>query len=82
MKYLHIVWKNLLRKKIRTIFTLLSIFVAFLLFGYLMAVRTAFSMGVDLAGADRLMVLNKISLIMPLPRNYICLLYTSPSPRD
>ena len=32
-----------------------------------MAVRAAFSMGIDLAGADRLMVLNKISIIMPLP---------------
>jgi putative ABC transport system permease protein len=70
MKYLHIVWKNLLRRKIRTIFTLLSIFVAFLLFGYLMAVKAAFGMGVDLAGADRLMILNKISLIMPVPANY------------
>jgi putative ABC transport system permease protein len=70
MKYLHIVWKNLMRRKVRTIFTLLSIFVAFVLFGYLMAVRTAFGMGVDLAGADRLMVLNKISIIMPLPASY------------
>jgi putative ABC transport system permease protein len=70
MKYLHIVWRNLLRRKIRTTFTLLSIFVTFVLFGYLMAVRSAFSMGVDLAGADRLMVLNKISIIMPLPVSY------------
>jgi putative ABC transport system permease protein len=71
MKFLHIVWKNLLRRKIRTTFTLLSIFVAFVLFGYLMAVRSAFNMGVDLAGADRLMVLNKISIIMPLPSSYM-----------
>lgn len=70
MRYLHIVWRNLLRRKIRTIFTVLSIFVAFVLFGILMAVRAAFSMGIDLAGADRLMVLNKISLIMPLPSSY------------
>ena len=70
MKFLHIVWRNLMRRKIRTIFTLLSIFVAFVLFGYLMAVRSAFSMGIDLAGADRLMVLNKISIIMPLPSSY------------
>ena len=70
MKFLHIVWKNLMRRKIRTIFTLLSIFVAFVLFGYLMAIRSAFSMGIDLAGADRLMVLNKISIIMPLPVSY------------
>lgn len=70
MRYLHIVWRNLLRRKVRTIFTVLSIFVAFVLFGILMAVRAAFSMGIDLAGADRLMVLNKISLIMPLPSSY------------
>jgi putative ABC transport system permease protein len=70
MKFLHIVWKNLMRRKIRTTFTLLSIFVAFVLFGYLMAIRSAFSMGIDLAGADRLMVLNKISIIMPVPASY------------
>jgi putative ABC transport system permease protein len=70
MKFLPIVWRNLMRRKVRTIFTLLSIFVAFLLFGYLMAVRSAFNMGVDLAGADRLMVLNKISIIMPVPYSY------------
>lgn len=70
MKYLHIVWRNLMRRKVRTIFTLLSIFVAFVLFGYLMAIRTAFGMGIDLAGADRLMVINKVSLIMPLPGSY------------
>jgi putative ABC transport system permease protein len=59
-----------MRRKVRTIFTLLSIFVAFVLFGYLMAIRTAFGMGIDLAGADRLLVINKISLIMPLPGSY------------
>jgi putative ABC transport system permease protein len=35
-----------------------------------MAVRSAFGMGIELAGADRLMVLNKISIIMPLPSSY------------
>ena len=70
MKYLPIVWRNLLRRKVRTIFTIGAIFIAFVLFGILVAVRSAFSMGVDLAGADRLMVLNKISIIMPLPYSY------------
>ena len=70
MKYLHIVWRNLLRRKIRTTFTLLSVFVAFVLFGILMAVRAAFAFGVDLAGVDRLMILNKISIILPLPSSY------------
>lgn len=70
MKYLPLIWRNLLRRKIRTIFTLLSIVVAFMLFGILMAVRAAFSMGIDLAGVDRLMILNKISIILPLPESY------------
>jgi putative ABC transport system permease protein len=70
MKFLPIVWRNLLRRKIRTIFTVLSIFIAFVLFGMLMALRAAFSMGIELAGADRLMVLNKISIIMSLPESY------------
>ena len=71
MKYLPLLWSNLWRKKIRTIFTLLSIFVAFLLFGLLMTIRTAFSFGVDIAGLDRLVLIHKVSLIMPLPVSYL-----------
>jgi putative ABC transport system permease protein len=70
MKFLPLVWKNVWRRKIRTIFTLLSIFVAFMLFGILMTIRTAFSMGVDVAGLDRLVLIHKVSLIMPLPVSY------------
>ncbi len=70
MKYLHLVWRSLLRRKVRTIFTALSILVAFLLFGALMALRGAFSMGVDLAGADRLVMIQKVSFIQPLPLAY------------
>ena len=70
MKYLPIIWRNLLRRKVRTFFTIGAIFIAFVLFGLLVAIRAAFSMGIDLAGADRLMVLNKISIIQPLPYSY------------
>jgi putative ABC transport system permease protein len=70
MKYLHLVWRNLMRRKVRTIFTALSIFIAFVLFGALMAIRSAFSMGVELAGADRLMMIQKVSFINPLPISY------------
>ena len=41
----------------------MSIVVAFVLFGALMAIRAAFSMGVDVAGADRLMMIHKVSII-------------------
>jgi putative ABC transport system permease protein len=70
MKFLPLLWSNLWRKKTRTIFTLLSVFVAFLLFGLLMAIRTAFTFGVDIAGLDRLVLIHKVSLIMPLPVSY------------
>ncbi len=78
MKFLPLVWKNIWRRKIRTIFTLLSIFVAFLLFGLLMTIRTAFSLGVELAGVDRLVVIHKVSLIMPLPVSYQARLASTP----
>jgi putative ABC transport system permease protein len=70
MKFLPLIWKNVWRRKFRTTFTLLSIFIAFLLFGILMTIRTAFSFGVEIAGLDRLILINKISLIMPLPLSY------------
>jgi putative ABC transport system permease protein len=70
VKFLHIVWRNLMRRKIRTFITIMTIMVAFLLFGGLMAIRAAFSMGVDVAGADRLMMIHKVSIIQPLPKSY------------
>ncbi|MGV3516876.1 ABC transporter permease [Luteitalea sp.] len=70
MKFLHLVWRSLMRRKLRTLFTALSIFIAFLLFGALMALRVAFGMGVDLAGQDRLVMIQKVSFIQPLPLSY------------
>ncbi len=70
MKFLPLIFRNLGRRKVRTIFTMLSIVIAFLLFGVLMAIRAAFSMGVDIAGADRLMVIHTMSFIMPLPQSH------------
>jgi putative ABC transport system permease protein len=78
MKFLPLIWKNVWRRKFRTIFTLLSIFVAFLLFGVLMTIRAAFSLGVDIAGLDRLILIHRVSLIMPLPYSYLGRLQTTP----
>ena len=78
MKFLPLIWKNVWRRKFRTTFTLLSIFVAFLLFGLLMTIRAAFSLGVDIAGLDRLILIHKVSLIMPLPHSYLGRLQTTP----
>jgi putative ABC transport system permease protein len=70
MKYVHLVWSNLKRKKVRTILTFFSILIAFILFGYLVAIKTAFDMGVSVAGADRLIVRHKVSIIQLLPETY------------
>jgi putative ABC transport system permease protein len=70
MKYLHLVWANLRRRPLRTIFTFLSIVVAFMLFGILEALRFGFVGGIDAAGADRLVTMNKMSLIQDLPGSY------------
>jgi putative ABC transport system permease protein len=70
MKYLYLIWKNLWRRKLRTLLTILSTVVAFVLFGLLAAVRMGFRAGVDVSGADRMMVTHKISIILPLPVSY------------
>jgi len=70
MKYLHLVYSNLKRKKIRTFLTFASVLVAFVLFGYLSAIEAALEVGVTVAGADRLVVRHKVSLIQPLPESY------------
>ena len=70
MKYLPLLWRSLMRRKLRTVFTALSILVAFVLFGALMALKAAFGMGVDLAGQDRLVMIQKVSFIQPLPFSY------------
>ena len=70
MKFLYLVWSNIKRRKLRTSLTVLSIFVAFLLFGLLCTIKEAFTAGIDLAGADRIIVRHKVSLIMTLPVTY------------
>jgi len=70
MKFLHLIRGNLLRHKLRTSLTLLSILVAFVLFGFLCAVKQALVGGVALAGADRLIVRHKVSIIQLLPESY------------
>lgn len=70
MRFFFLVWSNLKRKKLRTLLTMLSICVAFILYGLLCTIREAFAAGVNLANADRLIVRHKVSLIMPLPAVY------------
>ena len=70
MKYFHLIWSALFRRKTRTIFTLISIIAAFLLFGLLNAVRVAFTSGSNsLAGNERLVVASRFSIMTGLPES-------------
>jgi putative ABC transport system permease protein len=58
---------NLFRKKTRTILTVLSVIMAFLLFGLLQALNHVFSAGADFVGATRLVTEARVSFTQPLP---------------
>ena len=70
MKWLPLLWANLRRRPLRLVFTVLSVFVAFVLYGILGATREAFVGGAELVGDDRLITMHRVSLIQPLPLSY------------
>jgi putative ABC transport system permease protein len=82
MKYVPLIWRNLSRRKARTTFTVLSIIVAFVLFGLLAALNVAFTIGVDMAGNDRLVITHKVSIIQSLPVSYTERLEATPGVAD
>jgi putative ABC transport system permease protein len=67
MKYMHLIWAALFRRKSRTFLTLVSILAAFLLFGMLDATRAAFDSGDSVIGVDRLITTSRYSIIQSLP---------------
>jgi putative ABC transport system permease protein len=68
LKYLPLLWANLWRKKTRTVFTLLSVAIAFLLYGALATVDEAFeNPQTGVTGVDKLITTNKFSLTLQLP---------------
>lgn len=82
MKFLPILFANLRRRKIRLLLTVGSFAVAFLLFGLLGAIRYGFRQGIDVAGADRLIVIGRTSIIQPLPLPYLDRLKRIPGVTD
>jgi putative ABC transport system permease protein len=69
-RYLPLLAASLRRKRLRTFFTLASIVVAFLLFGLAESLRYSLQSGVDVAGADRLLTMHKVSFTQLLPQSY------------
>ncbi len=72
MNTMGLMWSNLFRRKLRTVLTLFSVLVAFLLFTLLRTATVAFSTGgFNQPGIDRLVVAPKYSIIEPLPVSYL-----------
>jgi len=82
VKVFPLVWRSLLRRPLRTMFTLLSIVVAFTLFGVLMAIRTGFGAGITVTGSERLVMLDKVSMINALPLRYRARIRSAPGVAD
>src|SRR5215469_9038112 len=70
MKFSRIILANLFRKKVRLLLTIGSFAVALFLFAFLGVVRDAFSRGTDVAGADRMFIINRTAIINPIPLSY------------
>lgn len=78
MKYLHLILGALFRKKVRTLFTLMSLAAAFLLIGMLQAVNALLAGGADFLGADRLITQARTSFTQPLPMRLLPQIESTP----
>jgi putative ABC transport system permease protein len=70
MNDLTLIRKNLFRKKLRAGLMIVSILVAFAIFGVLASFERALNAGQEIAAADRLVVVNRINFTQPLPIAY------------
>lgn len=70
MKFRRLIFANLFRKKIRLILTVGSFAIALVLFTFLAVVKSAFNRGIDIAGADRLVVVDRVGLMNLMPISY------------
>lgn len=71
MSELQLVWRNLVRKRLRFALTLFAIFIAFLIYGVLGSFRERFGASVEFTADNRLVTVNKINFTQPLPIAYV-----------
>lgn len=71
MTDLYLIFKNLVRNKLRLLLNTFAIVIAFLLYGVLGSINNAFNAGVELSADDRLVVVNKINFTQPIPISYV-----------
>ena len=78
MKYLPLVWAGLWRKRVRTILTLFSVMVAFVLFGALHGVTAGIDGIIDVMSETRLRIMSRVNITQPLPLAHLARISTVP----
>ena len=71
MALLSLVWSNLMRNKLRTILTTLSVFVALFLFVALRGLTDTLADTIQVGSEQRIITRNKLSLVFPLPMSQL-----------
>jgi putative ABC transport system permease protein len=80
MKFFFLAWAGLWRKPTRTLFTVISLAVGFLLFGLLQGVNSTFMAAIGRTKADRLLIDPRFD--RPLPQSYASRIADVPGVRD
>ena len=70
MRIIKLIWKNMLRHKLRTSLTILGIAIAVMAFGLMRTVVSSWNSGVEASAANRMVTVHKVSFIFPLPLAY------------
>jgi putative ABC transport system permease protein len=70
VKFRSLIFANLFRKKVRLILTIGSFAIALVLFTFLAVVNSAFNRGIDIANADRLVIVSRVGLMQVMPISY------------
>jgi len=71
MNDLFLVYKNLTRKKMRLFLTSFAIFIAFLIFGAVSALKGSLDSGIEMSADNRLVVVHKTNFTVSLPYAYV-----------
>lgn len=71
MKYFALIWAGLWRKRMRTVLTLLSVSIAFLLFGVLDSVTSSLGAAIDSLSDTRLRTMSRVNILEPMPISYV-----------
>ena len=78
MKYLPLIWAGLWRKRVRTVLTMLSVTVAFVLFGVMHGVTGGIEQIINTMSDSRLRIQSRVNITEPLPLAHLARIESVP----